>query len=136
MAGCTFIFSSPGKSPGRATCIILPPASALAKCYSFYVKVFYVMGKALSGELSCPCDRSCFSTIFTKRNNIYDFLFASLDDIPLTKGSQLLRKKFAPVLQEQILPFRVEPIKVGNTENVRVVSLCSHFTFDKKIVLT
>ena len=25
-----------------------------------YVKVFYVMGKALSGELSCPCDRSCF----------------------------------------------------------------------------
>ena len=27
----------------------------------FYVKVFYVMGKALSGELSCPCDRSCFN---------------------------------------------------------------------------
>ena len=26
----------------------------------FYVKVFYVMGKALSGELSCPCDRSCY----------------------------------------------------------------------------
>ena len=25
----------------------------------FYVKVFYVMSKALSGELSCPCDRSC-----------------------------------------------------------------------------
>ena len=24
-----------------------------------HVKVFYVMGKALSGELSCPCDRSC-----------------------------------------------------------------------------
>ena len=23
------------------------------------VKVIYVMGKALSGELSCPCDRSC-----------------------------------------------------------------------------
>ena len=59
------IFSSPGQSPGRA--IVLPPASALAlaaasaltKCLSFYVKVFYVMGKALSGELSCPCDRSC-----------------------------------------------------------------------------
>ena len=29
---------------------------------SFYVKVFYVMAKALSGELSCPCDRSCFNT--------------------------------------------------------------------------
>ena len=26
----------------------------------FYVKVFYVMGKALSDELSCPCDRSCY----------------------------------------------------------------------------
>ena len=60
------IFSSPGRSPGRA--IVLPPvsasalvaASALAKCLKFYIKVFYVMGKALSGELSCPCDRSCF----------------------------------------------------------------------------
>ena len=30
----------------------------------FYVKVFYVMGKALSGELSCPCDRSCFFLFF------------------------------------------------------------------------
>ena len=26
----------------------------------FNVKVFYVMGKALSGELSCPCDRSFY----------------------------------------------------------------------------
>ena len=57
------IFSLPGQSPGRA--IVLPPASvlglasALAKCYGFYIQVFYVMGKALSGELSCPCDRSC-----------------------------------------------------------------------------
>ena len=40
--------------------LVLALASALAKCLSFYVKVFYVMGKALSGELSCPCDRSCF----------------------------------------------------------------------------
>ena len=28
----------------------------------FNVKVFYVMGKGLSGELSCPCDRSCSGT--------------------------------------------------------------------------
>ena len=27
----------------------------------FNVKVFYVIGKALSGELSCPCDRSCYT---------------------------------------------------------------------------
>ena len=57
------IFSSPGRSPGRA--IVLPPAlalvaaSALAK--NFNVKVFYVMGKALLGELSCPCDSSCYT---------------------------------------------------------------------------
>ena len=38
---------------------MLATASALAKCYSFYVIVFYVMAKALSGELFCPCDRSC-----------------------------------------------------------------------------
>ena len=62
------IFCSPGRSPGRA--IVLPPASvlasvaesALAKCLNFYVKVFYVMGKALSGELSYLCDRSCCRT--------------------------------------------------------------------------
>ena len=59
------LFSWPEQSPGRA--IVLPPvsalalaaASALAKCSSFYVKVFYVIGKELSGELSCPCGRSC-----------------------------------------------------------------------------
>ena len=28
----------------------------------FNVQVFYVMGKALSGELSCPCDRSCVNS--------------------------------------------------------------------------
>ena len=62
------LFSSPGRSPGRAIVLPLALASALAlssvalaKCLSFYVKVFYVMGKALSGELSCPCDRSCLS---------------------------------------------------------------------------
>ena len=27
----------------------------------FYVNIFYVMGKALSGELSCPFDRSCYA---------------------------------------------------------------------------
>ena len=52
------IFSSHGQSPGRA--IVLPPASVAAALEKkFNVKVFYVMGKALSGELSCPCDRSC-----------------------------------------------------------------------------
>ena len=31
----------------------------------FNVKVFYVMGKALSGKLSCPCDRSCLTLNFS-----------------------------------------------------------------------
>ena len=58
------MINSPGQSPGRA--IALPPAlmlasalavaSALAKCIKLN---FYMMGKGLSGELSCPCDRSC-----------------------------------------------------------------------------
>ena len=38
--------------------IALPQASALAasgidRMFKYYIKVFYVMGKALSGELSC-----------------------------------------------------------------------------------
>ena len=32
----------------------------VSKMLKFYIKVFYVMGKALSGELSYPCDRSCY----------------------------------------------------------------------------
>ena len=35
-------------------------SSGVSKMLKLYVKVFYVMGKALSGELSCPCDWSCF----------------------------------------------------------------------------
>ena len=41
-----------------ASVLALALASALAK--SFNLKVFYVMGKGLSGKLSCPCDRSCY----------------------------------------------------------------------------
>ena len=61
------LFSPPGRSPGRA--IAQPPAFASASPFDdgsgfgvskkSNVKVFYAMGKALSGELSCPCDRSC-----------------------------------------------------------------------------
>ena len=59
------IFSSPGRSPGRA--IVLPPASAsafaaaLTLAKSLTLKFFYVMGKALPGELFFPFDRSCLS---------------------------------------------------------------------------
>ena len=56
------IFSSPGRSPGRAIVLSLSALAlalalgALANCLSFHVKD----GQAvLSGELSYPCDRSC-----------------------------------------------------------------------------
>ena len=39
------------------------------KMLKFYVKVFYVIGKALSGELSCPCDRSCL----TKNYSVFGY---------------------------------------------------------------
>ena len=35
-----------------------------------HLKVFYVMGKALSGELSCPCDRSCVNITMHKEASI------------------------------------------------------------------
>ena len=41
------LFSSPVLPPW----LVLP--SALAKCQSFVLKVFYVIGKVLTGELSC-----------------------------------------------------------------------------------
>ena len=76
------LFSSPGQSPGRA--VVLSPASAsalaavLAKCQSFYVEVFYVMGKALSGELSCPCDRSCYTPAHALRQIFCIFFHLSV----------------------------------------------------------
>ena len=58
----------------------------VSKMLKFYVKVFYVMGKALSGELSCPCDRPCcfFSSAILVGVNSY-------------------RKEYAPVGVDSIL---------------------------------
>ena len=71
LQGMQLIFSSPGRSPGRA--IVLPPASALAAASalakSLTLKFFYVMGKALLGELSCPCDRSCFVFLISENDD-------------------------------------------------------------------
>ena len=54
MYGKTLLFvliSSPGRSPGRAIVLAaaLVSAAAAGSALAFYVKVFYVMGKALSG---------------------------------------------------------------------------------------
>ena len=75
-----FLISSHGRSSGRT--IVLPPvsASALANCKIFFVKVFYVMSKALSCELSCPCDRSCLALLVTMhRLSKEDFLKACVE---------------------------------------------------------
>ena len=66
--GWAFLFSCPGRSPGRA--IVLHPGvgvgggGGVGISKKFNVKVFYVMGKALSGKLSCPYDRSCSTCFF------------------------------------------------------------------------
>ena len=57
----SILFSSPEQISGRAIALLpaaallvaLPAELAVPKCYSFYIKVFYMMGKALTGELSC-----------------------------------------------------------------------------------
>ena len=59
----SLIFSLPEQSkeellhyPRRLLVSVL----GLATCSSFYVKDYYVMGNELTGELSCPCDGSCY----------------------------------------------------------------------------
>ena len=60
--GAQVIISLPGQSP-ESYCITpgvgvgVGVGGGISK--KFNVKVFYVLVKALSGELSCPCDRSC-----------------------------------------------------------------------------
>ena len=57
-----------------ALMLVLAAALALAK-FKFNVKVLYVMDKALTGELSCPCDRSCM--LMCHKNLISHSLIAS-----------------------------------------------------------
>ena len=52
------LFSSSGQSPGRAIVLPLALAAASALAKSLTLKFFYVMGKVLSGKLSCPCRRA------------------------------------------------------------------------------
>ena len=62
--GSDSFFSLPGRSPGRA--IVLPAASVLALAKSLTLKFFYLMGKALSGELSFPVTGLVFCFFFGK----------------------------------------------------------------------
>ena len=59
---------------GKSYCTISSVGVAVSKMLKFLLfmlKVFYVMGKALSGELSCPCDRSCCIKHFNPRLLLY-----------------------------------------------------------------
>ena len=46
-------------TPGVGIGVGIGGSVGVSQLLKFYVTVFYVMGKALSGKLSCPCDRSC-----------------------------------------------------------------------------
>ena len=62
------------------------------------------MGKALSGELSCPCDRSCYPATFTKEDH---FLFASLADIDYYKLGLILKERICSY-GSKFFPLRVD----------------------------
>ena len=57
---CVLRFFLARLNKGQEELFCTPPGVSVSKMLHFYVKVFYVMGKALTDELSCPCDRSCF----------------------------------------------------------------------------
>ena len=42
-------------TPGIDVAVCVSNGGSVGKLLKFYVKVFYVVGKTLSGELSCTC---------------------------------------------------------------------------------
>ena len=67
-------------------------------CLSFYIKDFYVIGKALTGKLSCLMTglvimvyEHVFSTIFMEGSNFCD-LFASVHYVGLLKWGLALKE--------------------------------------------
>ena len=65
----------------------------VSKMLKFYVKVFYVMGKALSGELFCPFDRSCFifhkEPKYVKHIHYFRIPWAPCFFLIMTSGKQI-----------------------------------------------
>ena len=62
---CNYIFNGYVISPLNKVQeeLLHYPRCRVNKMLNFYVKVFYLIGKALTGELSCPCDMSCFECL-------------------------------------------------------------------------
>ena len=54
--------TTPGVGVGVSVGVGVGGGGGVDVSKKFNIKVFHVMGKALSAELSCPCDRSCSKT--------------------------------------------------------------------------
>ena len=77
-------FECAGRTIEQPLTLVKAIALAFAKCWKFYVKVSYVMGKELLGELSCMQ-----TGLVTKGDNFCDCLFAT--KTPFKKG-QLVKE--------------------------------------------
>ena len=72
----------------------------VSEMLKFYVIVFYVMGKALSGELFCPCHRSCYSLVqcFIHRDIVLILMLVLILAWVLAFHFKVLRLSFICVL--------------------------------------
>ena len=59
--------------------------------YTFHGKMDFMI--SFAGSLRCMGELPCFSTIFTKADNFYDFLFVVLDYEGILKLGLLLNKR-------------------------------------------
>ena len=90
----------------RKSCCTTPGISVggrvgVSKMLKFFVKVFYVMGKALSGELSCPCDRPCFYFfLFNKRHVLFviPYIFCYKMSVSIKKKKSKKKKTWIPFI--------------------------------------
>ena len=61
-------------------------AAAFPKCFSFYVQVFYVMGKALTGLLSCSVTGLVF---LISQQYVVNSDYYYLDEMVLMRGDNI-----------------------------------------------
>ena len=81
------------------------------------------MGKALSGELSCPCDRSCLNCFGRKKNSILQLKKYGT----ASKTSSVLRRTVAIILDFSIFRFFTGYHILGTRINTRHVFLAFYF---------
>ena len=69
----------------------------------FYVKVFYVMGKALSGKLSCPCDRSCINLLIPLSVKWLVYTRLLLEVNATFQSGAIFGKRFAQIVTQLLI---------------------------------